>query len=254
MSLPAITWAFKQNLRPAERFVLVALADCANDESRAFPSIKALVAKTGHGRRTVLWALQRLKNLGLIEDTGERLGRTKQVKIYLIPWTPKGAEAALLKGAKSAGKGAEAALLEGVKGAEAAPGTVSTLTVREPKRQQLSEFLEILKADLQYDGIDIEEEYSKAQRWYLEKKLRLTRRGFYKWLDKELQDTEGELEEDEELATETPYYSWEGWTDQRRRALLDLWPGATLPPQRWDKVSPDVKCLIDARVKEGWPA
>jgi hypothetical protein len=63
------------------------------------------------------------------------------------------------------------------------------------------------------------------------------------------------LEEDEEevgsLAPE-PYYSWEGWTEERRRALRELWPGVVEPPTRWDKVSADIKEQIDARVKEGW--
>ena len=76
-----------------------------------------------------------------------------------------------------------------------------------------------------------------------------------RFLESWLLHTEQPLEEDEEevgaLAGDD-YYSWAGWTEERRRALLELWPGAAEPPQRWDKLSPDIKEQIETRVKEGW--
>lgn len=76
-----------------------------------------------------------------------------------------------------------------------------------------------------------------------------------RFLESWLLHAEQPLEEDEEevgsLACED-YYSWDGWTEERRRALRELWPGAMEPPERWDKLSRDVKALIEARVKEGW--
>jgi hypothetical protein len=235
MSLPAITWAFKQNLRPAERFVLVALADFADEDSRAFPSVETLARKTGHGRRTVVWALQRLRTLGLIGDTGERLGRTGRVKVWAV------------NSAKSASNSAAAARLNG---AAAAHRTVSTLTVREPKRQ-LSRFIDFLKEDARFDGLDVEREIERAIEWCEKKNRAVTERFLENWL----LHAEQPLEDDDEeasLAGEA-YYSWEGWTEERRRAMRELWPGSQEPPERWDKVSPSVKEQIEARVKEGWP-
>jgi hypothetical protein len=36
-----------------EKLVLLALADCANDEGRCWPSASTLARKTGEGERTV---------------------------------------------------------------------------------------------------------------------------------------------------------------------------------------------------------
>jgi hypothetical protein len=91
----------------------------------------------------------------------------------------------------------------------------------------------------------------RAVEWCKKKNRAVTERFLENWL----LHAEPPLEEDEEevgsLAGES-YYSWEGWTEARRRALLELWPGAVEPPPRWDKLDGDIKEQIDARVKEGW--
>lgn len=80
-----MTWAFGLDLKPATaKFVLVALADNADDEGRAFPSIQSLVAKTSLDRKTVIHALDQLECMQLVEDTGMRVGRTHQVKVYRL--------------------------------------------------------------------------------------------------------------------------------------------------------------------------
>lgn len=82
-----MTWAFGLDLKPATaKFVLVALADNADDEGRAFPSIASLIAKTSLDRKTVIHALDELERLGLLVDTGSRVGQTKQVKVYRLDW------------------------------------------------------------------------------------------------------------------------------------------------------------------------
>lgn len=85
MSIDALSWAFKQDVRPATRkFVLVALCDYAGEEWSAFPSIKKLCEKTCLDRKTVVQALSKLVETGYLTDTGERKGSTQQVKVYQI--------------------------------------------------------------------------------------------------------------------------------------------------------------------------
>lgn len=86
MSVEAITWALRQPVPVSSaKFVLVVLANCASaDTGVAFPSIAYLVESTGQDRKTVAANLKRLIELGLIEDTGERAGRTRQIVIYRL--------------------------------------------------------------------------------------------------------------------------------------------------------------------------
>lgn len=49
---------------PTARFVLVAIADCANDEGHAFPGVANLAKKTGLDRTAVMRAVRALEALG----------------------------------------------------------------------------------------------------------------------------------------------------------------------------------------------
>ena len=86
MSWGALGWAAKQ--RPgkiADKLVLIALADRHNEEQDiAWPSIKWLCEFTGADRKTIITSLTRLETLGLIADSGQRFGKTKQVKGYML--------------------------------------------------------------------------------------------------------------------------------------------------------------------------
>lgn len=85
MSVSALTWAFAQEIRPGVyKFVLVALADYANEDLEAYPSIGALERKTCFDRKTIFDGLAYLKKEGFIEPTGERKGKTKQIHVYRL--------------------------------------------------------------------------------------------------------------------------------------------------------------------------
>ncbi|MFT3815249.1 MAG: helix-turn-helix domain-containing protein [Acidovorax sp.] len=88
MSFEAIAWAMKQPVgRSSAKFLLVALADCVNDKSEemlCFPSITHLEAATELDRKSVKANLQKLRELGFIEDTGQRRGQTRQIVVYLL--------------------------------------------------------------------------------------------------------------------------------------------------------------------------
>ena len=91
MSVSALTWAFAQEIRPAtHKFVLVALADYANEDLEAYPTIGALEKKTCLDRKAIFRSLTDLKERGFIEPTGERKGTTKQTYVYRLKQCPKG--------------------------------------------------------------------------------------------------------------------------------------------------------------------
>lgn len=90
MSVEAITWALRQPIdHSSAKFVLVVLANCASAEkAHAWPSIAYLSSATGQDRKTVSANMKRLQQLGLIEDTGKRVGDTKQIIVYKLICTP----------------------------------------------------------------------------------------------------------------------------------------------------------------------
>lgn len=84
MSSEALAWAFKQDIKPSGlKFTLVAMCECANYRTgRIFASIAHLSEITGQDRKAIIANMAELEALGLVEDTGERTGRTNQVKVY----------------------------------------------------------------------------------------------------------------------------------------------------------------------------
>lgn len=91
MSVEAINWAFSQPVKHSTaKFVLVAMANCADAELLCWPSIPYLVEKTSQDRKTVQENMRRLRDWGFIEDTGDRKGITKQVIVYRLKTPEKG--------------------------------------------------------------------------------------------------------------------------------------------------------------------
>lgn len=93
MSHEATNWAWKQPVpNSGAKFVLLAMANRANPDQRgrvvAFTSIKYITDATAQDRKTVVANIARLREWGLIEDTGERVGRTKQVPVYELRCPP----------------------------------------------------------------------------------------------------------------------------------------------------------------------
>lgn len=76
MATAAINWAFRQHgLSPAEKFVLVTLADRANaSEWSCFPSVRDLTERTGLHRTSVQRCLRKLEQLGHISTDSEMRG------------------------------------------------------------------------------------------------------------------------------------------------------------------------------------
>lgn len=95
MSFDAIRWALAQSVpKSSAKFVLVAMADCVNAEDApdmlCWPSYRLLAQRTGQDLKTVEAGVKRLRDLGFIEDSGERQGRTGSVVVYRLSDTKNG--------------------------------------------------------------------------------------------------------------------------------------------------------------------
>jgi Helix-turn-helix domain len=86
MSFDALAWAGKCKPGSAPRkLVLLALADRHNPESNiSYPSVAWLAEWTGLNRKTIITALGDLETQKLISDSGQRVGKTAQVKAYTL--------------------------------------------------------------------------------------------------------------------------------------------------------------------------
>jgi hypothetical protein len=67
----AVKWAWKQDLKPAPKAVLVALADMADKDLRCYPGQRLLAEMTGYSEKTVERALNDL-------DTANLIGRSRR--------------------------------------------------------------------------------------------------------------------------------------------------------------------------------
>ncbi|WP_369677477.1 helix-turn-helix domain-containing protein, partial [Klebsiella pneumoniae] len=70
--------------KSSAKAVLTWMADMCGADLCAFPSIPALAEATELDKKTVQSSLQYLISIGLIEDTGERRGKTKQIPVYRL--------------------------------------------------------------------------------------------------------------------------------------------------------------------------
>jgi DNA-binding transcriptional ArsR family regulator len=85
VSFAALAWAAKQ--RPgnlAAKMILLGLANFADEHGCAYPSTAALAEFGDMNHKTATTALDKLIELGLIHDSGEREGRTRQIKVYRL--------------------------------------------------------------------------------------------------------------------------------------------------------------------------
>lgn len=66
MSVRVMSQVWDLALPSFEKLVLLALADCANDEGLAWPSIATLKRKSGAGERTIYRAIASMESLGVL--------------------------------------------------------------------------------------------------------------------------------------------------------------------------------------------
>lgn len=66
MSGAVVGWAFKQKLTSTQKLVLVAIADNAQDDGKAWPGKHTIIKKTGLGKSSVYRSLDELEEAGLL--------------------------------------------------------------------------------------------------------------------------------------------------------------------------------------------
>lgn len=66
MSVRVMTAAWAVDLPAGEKLVLLALADCANDEGKCYPGLASLARKTGKSRRSLIDTIHALEAAGQI--------------------------------------------------------------------------------------------------------------------------------------------------------------------------------------------
>lgn len=84
MSLFALSAAFKQELPPVEKLVLIALANYANDQHTCWPAMKTLAADTSLSIRSIIRYIATLENRGLIERTTRRSSGVQRSNLYRL--------------------------------------------------------------------------------------------------------------------------------------------------------------------------
>lgn len=82
MSIAAIAWAWRQDIHSTAKFVLVALADHADDETfKCWPSLTHISAKCNLDRSTIVRSIDRLVELNKIRRT---VREDRQTTVYTL--------------------------------------------------------------------------------------------------------------------------------------------------------------------------
>lgn len=86
MSVAAVNWAEKQSVdNPLAKLLLLILAKCANKaEALAWPSVGRLAKSSGVDERSVRRGLAHLRAMSLIEDSGQRRGKTNGIRVWRL--------------------------------------------------------------------------------------------------------------------------------------------------------------------------
>lgn len=86
MSLMAMKWAMDDApvTTSSDFATLIVFANYANEHGRAYPSTETVATKSRQNAKTVRAAIDRLEDAGLLTDTGARVGRTGNVKVYAL--------------------------------------------------------------------------------------------------------------------------------------------------------------------------
>jgi hypothetical protein len=85
MSIEAVAWALKTSInKSTKKFVLVCLANYADENGRCWPSLPTLARDTAQDIKTVRSNVHELCAEGFLDDTGKRVGQTQSVVVYRL--------------------------------------------------------------------------------------------------------------------------------------------------------------------------
>jgi DNA-binding transcriptional regulator YhcF (GntR family) len=84
MSFQAMAWALKQPGKTNEKFLLIVIANYADERGQAWPSIERLCADTGMSRATVQRTLRKLEKSGFVTCHKRIKGRLQTSNLYAL--------------------------------------------------------------------------------------------------------------------------------------------------------------------------
>lgn len=85
MSFDAMRWVWNlQIVKGTDKFVLLSMADRADERHCCYPSMSRLQFDTGLNIKTIEAALRRLRDAGIIQKTGRKMGQTKSTPEYRL--------------------------------------------------------------------------------------------------------------------------------------------------------------------------
>jgi len=84
MSFQAMAWALKQPGKTAEKFLLIVIANYADENGQAWPSVERLCADTGMSRATVQRSLRKLEKAGLVTCHKRLRGTLQTSNLYTL--------------------------------------------------------------------------------------------------------------------------------------------------------------------------
>lgn len=84
MSFQAMAWALKQPGKTNEKFLLIVIANYADERGQAWPSIERLCADTGMSRATVQRTLKKLEKDGYVTRNKRVKGRLQTSNLYTL--------------------------------------------------------------------------------------------------------------------------------------------------------------------------
>lgn len=87
MSIVALHWAFAQHIDAPVKFVLVALANYANEDGTCWPGFERLCQATCLSRSTIIRALEKLETSGLLRRT-KRPNKSNTYELVGVRQTP----------------------------------------------------------------------------------------------------------------------------------------------------------------------
>jgi hypothetical protein len=133
--IQALAWAWQQRVSPAEKLVLLCLADHCNSDGECWPATRRLRQFTGLSRRSIFRTLARLVERQQIRLlSGAKDGRTSR---YFLAWTDP-------EGSATTARGSATVALEGCHSDSGGvsprhPPTLS-VTVTEPSEKRAGDY------------------------------------------------------------------------------------------------------------------
>ena len=79
-----MAWALKQPAKTNEKFLLIVIANYADEKGHAWPSVDRLCVDTGMARATVQRALRKLEKNGFITRHKRIRGRLQTSNLYAL--------------------------------------------------------------------------------------------------------------------------------------------------------------------------